>query len=106
MSFSALAYPCTCDPGVSRTGRIGGVSSFFLILFLPPLCRKISYRNRPIVDESIEECTQEMATKYNPCLAKDDAKTYLETYNCEYIKSPKPTRFERAMVSAIMRLLS
>jgi len=42
-----------------------------------------------------------MATKYNPCLTKDDARTYLETYNCEYIKSPKPTRFERAMVSAI-----
>lgn len=45
-----------------------------------------------------------MANKYNPCLAKDDARTYLETYNCEYIKSPKPTRFERAMVSVIISL--
>ena len=89
--------------------RIEGVS-FFTHLISPPLlflpAWEISHRKRPIVDESIEECTQEMATKYNPCLAKDDAKTYLETYNCEYIKSPKPTRFERAMVSAIMRLLS
>ena len=30
---------------------------------------------------------------------KSEDKTYLETYNCEYIKSPKPERFSRAMVS-------
>ena len=38
-----------------------------------------------------------MAKEHNQCLTKSDAKTYLETYNCEYIKTPKPERFARAM---------
>ena len=51
----------------------------------------------PIFDDTVEECTQEMAKKHNPCLTKSDDKSFLETYNCEYIKSPKPDRFARAM---------
>ena len=38
-----------------------------------------------------------MAKKNKQCLTKNESMTYLETYNCEYIKSPKPDRFARAM---------
>ena len=31
------------------------------------------------------------------CLIRDQKYTFLQTYNCEYIKSPKPERFQRAM---------
>lgn len=31
------------------------------------------------------------------CLVRDEKYTFLQTYNCEYIKSPKPDRFQRAM---------
>jgi hypothetical protein len=31
------------------------------------------------------------------CLVRSEEHTFLETYNCEYIKSPKPDRFQRAM---------
>ena len=31
------------------------------------------------------------------CLVQNDNYTFLQTYNCEYIKSPKPERFQRAM---------
>lgn len=52
----------------------------------------------PTFDEGAEECTHKMAKEgHNQCLMKSDDKTYLETYNCEYIKSPKPERFARAM---------
>jgi len=51
----------------------------------------------PTYDEGVEECTHEMAKQHNQCLVKSEKKTYLETYNCEYIKSPKPERFARAM---------
>ncbi|KAL7538511.1 hypothetical protein ACHAXR_008612 [Thalassiosira sp. AJA248-18] len=51
----------------------------------------------PTYDEGAEECTHEMAKEHNQCLVKSEEKTYLETYNCEYIKSPKPERFARAM---------
>ena len=53
----------------------------------------------PTFDEGAEECTHKMAKEHNQCLIKSENKTYLETYNCEYIKSPKPERFSRAMVS-------
>ena len=53
---------------------------------------------RPTFDEGVSECTREMAKTHNQCLAKSEDKSYLETYNCEYIKSPKPQRFARAMV--------
>lgn len=33
------------------------------------------------------------------CLTKKTTETFLKTYNCDYIKSPKPERFQRAMVS-------
>ena len=39
-----------------------------------------------------------MGKTHNRCLTKKEENTYLETYNCEYIKSPKPERFARAMV--------
>ncbi|KAL3807566.1 hypothetical protein ACHAXA_006467 [Cyclostephanos tholiformis] len=51
----------------------------------------------PTFDDGVKECTREMAKKHNQCMAKADDSTYLETYNCEYIKSPKPERFSRAM---------
>ena len=52
----------------------------------------------PTYDEGAKECTHEMAKKgNNQCLTKNESLTYLETYNCEYIKSPKPDRFARAM---------
>mmetsp|Transcript_19818 Transcript_19818/g.34124 ORF Transcript_19818/g.34124 Transcript_19818/m.34124 type:complete len:193 (+) Transcript_19818:56-634(+) len=52
---------------------------------------------RPTYDEGAKECTHEMGKQHNQCLIKSEDKTYLETYNCEYIKSPKPERFARAM---------
>jgi hypothetical protein len=54
----------------------------------------------PTFDEGAEECTSEKIVKKNnniQCLTKNESLTYLETYNCEYIKSPKPERFARAM---------
>eukprot|EP00804_Cyclotella_cryptica_P012123 CCRYP_009834-RC/>CCRYP_009834-RC protein AED:0.07 eAED:0.07 QI:207/1/1/1/0.66/0.57/7/247/796 len=51
----------------------------------------------PTFDEGVKECTHEMAKSHNQCLSKKEENTYLETYNCEYIKSPKPDRFARAM---------
>jgi len=33
----------------------------------------------------------------NSCFARKSNETILRTYNCEYIKSPKPERFQRAM---------
>ncbi|KAL7438420.1 hypothetical protein ACHAXM_006310 [Skeletonema potamos] len=51
----------------------------------------------PTYDEGAKECTHEMAKNHNQCLTKNESMTYLETYNCEYIKSPKPDRFARAM---------
>jgi hypothetical protein len=33
------------------------------------------------------------------CLTRKKTETFLKTYNCDYIKSPKPDRFQRAMVS-------
>ena len=56
---------------------------------------------RPTYDDGAKECTHEMGKEHNQCLIKRDDKTYLETYNCEYIKTPKPERFARAMVSTI-----
>lgn len=32
----------------------------------------------------------------DPCIGQKESTTFLETYNCEYIRSPKPQRFERA----------
>ena len=61
-----------------------------------------SFPHSPTYDEEAEECTREAANLNNQCLAKRDDKTYLETYNCEYIKTPKPERFARAMVSFIL----
>ena len=63
-----------------------------------------TYHNRPTYDEVAEECTHKMAKDHNQCLAKSEDKTFLETYNCEYIKSPKPERFARAMVSTMLML--
>ncbi|KAL3805733.1 hypothetical protein ACHAW5_010936 [Stephanodiscus triporus] len=59
-------------------------------------------KRRPIFDEGASECTREMAKSHNQCLAKSVNNTYLETYNCEYIKSPKPERFARAMTELAM----
>lgn len=52
----------------------------------------------PTYDEGVKECTKDMGKTHNQCLTKKAENTYLETYNCEYIKSPKPERFARAMV--------
>lgn len=51
----------------------------------------------PTYDEGAKECTHKMAKKNDQCLTMNESMTYLETYNCEYIKSPKPDRFARAM---------
>lgn len=60
-----------------------------------------SSKHSPTYDEGAKECTRDMAKEHNQCLVKRDDKTYLETYNCEYIKTPKPERFARAMVSVM-----
>ena len=65
----------------------------------------ILYLQRPTYDEGAKECTHEMVKEHNQCLTKSEDKTYLETYNCEYIKSPKPERFARAMVSCSLSLM-
>jgi len=50
-----------------------------------------------------EDCPsrEEVADKKKPgissCVAPRQNETFLNTYNCEYIKSPKPDRFQRAM---------
>ncbi len=36
------------------------------------------------------------------CLVRSQKYTFLQTYNCEYIKSPKPDRFQRAMKQLYM----
>jgi len=81
--------------------------SHFLLL-TTSLAATVHYpllRCRPTFDEGAEECTHEMAKEHNQCLIKSEEKTYLETYNCEYIKTPKPERFARAMVSDSLSLL-
>ena len=45
---------------------------------------------------TIEEVNGDNVRKAS-CLVKSEEHTYLQTYNCEYIKSPKPDRFQRAM---------
>lgn len=35
--------------------------------------------------------------KVEPCIGPMQGKTFLEVYNCEYIRPPKPSRFSRAM---------
>ena len=52
-------------------------------------------------DERAEKCPTKMELKNSTrlsCLTKDPQQTFLKSYNCEYIKSPKPDRFQRAMV--------
>lgn len=60
----------------------------------------------PTYDEGVKECTKEMGKTHNQCLTKKVESTYLETYNCEYIKSPKPGRFARAMVREALLFLT
>ncbi len=59
----------------------------------------------PLFDPNDKTCPskEEVADKSKPgvdsCLVRKKNETFLKTYNCEYIKSPKPERFQRAMVS-------
>eukprot|EP00429_Kryptoperidinium_foliaceum_P003559 CAMPEP_0176009554 /NCGR_PEP_ID=MMETSP0120_2-20121206/4310_1 /TAXON_ID=160619 /ORGANISM="Kryptoperidinium foliaceum, Strain CCMP 1326" /LENGTH=743 /DNA_ID=CAMNT_0017342353 /DNA_START=174 /DNA_END=2402 /DNA_ORIENTATION=- len=67
-----------------------------------------SSRARPIVHqmEELEDqstCIDPSGKKRNDrfpntdrCLGHRKSETFLETYNCEYIRSPKPDRFDRA----------
>jgi len=57
----------------------------------------------PYYDSSYEGCPsrEEVADKskegISSCVVPRNNETFLKTYNCEYIKSPKPDRFQRAM---------
>lgn len=59
----------------------------------------------PLFDLAYDKCPtrEEVADESKPgvssCLVRRKNETFLKTYNCEYIKSPKPERFQRAMVS-------
>ncbi len=59
----------------------------------------------PLYDTSDKKCPspEEAADVSKPgissCLVPRRNETFLKTYNCDYIKSPKPDRFQRAMVS-------
>ena len=68
-----------------------------VLKFRSTRARPLLHTMVPTYDEGAKECTHEMAKTHNQCLAKNESMTYLETYNCEYIKSPKPDRFARAM---------
>lgn len=56
---------------------------------------------RPIKDQS--KCIDPVPSSKKPpgkpqqCLEPAKNKTFLQVYNCEFIRSPKPERFERAM---------
>jgi hypothetical protein len=59
-----------------------------------------SYRN--LKDQSVCNDPNEISRKatqlpVEPCVGPMKNKTFLEVYNCEYIRPPKPNRFHRAM---------
>lgn len=54
----------------------------------------------PFFDKNALKCpsgTELLNSTRLPCLTKNPNETFLRSYNCEYIKSPKPERFQRAM---------
>lgn len=53
----------------------------------------------PTFDTVIKDCDKAKIEKSgkSPCVTRAKNETFLRTYNCEYIKSPKPSRFQRAM---------
>ena len=58
----------------------------------------------PTFDPAYDQCPSreevaENKTGVASCLVPRRNETFLKTYNCEYIKTPKPERFQRAMVS-------
>ena len=70
--------------------------------------RSTRARPRPnLMEETFEKeygcpSPEEVALKKpgrGSCLTRKKTETFLKTYNCDYIKSPKPDRFQRAMVS-------
>jgi len=55
---------------------------------------------KPYFDDGLIECgnlNQTETPTATKCVAKSDDVTFLRSYNCDYIKSPKPERFQRAM---------
>mmetsp|Transcript_15669 Transcript_15669/g.35950 ORF Transcript_15669/g.35950 Transcript_15669/m.35950 type:complete len:342 (+) Transcript_15669:3-1028(+) len=59
---------------------------------------------RELMDENPDQSTcknpvkvREPEGRPNKCLAPRATETYLRVYNCEYIRPPRPDRFERAM---------
>mmetsp|Transcript_26826 Transcript_26826/g.39212 ORF Transcript_26826/g.39212 Transcript_26826/m.39212 type:complete len:848 (-) Transcript_26826:67-2610(-) len=54
------------------------------------------YHNTFSSADEEEKCLPSNSNE-RPCLAKRANETYFKTYNCEYIKPPKPERFQRAM---------
>eukprot|EP00934_Nitzschia_sp_Nitz4_P009445 Nitzschia sp. Nitz4//scaffold297_size22919//13964//15775//NITZ4_008523-RA/size22919-snap-gene-0.2-mRNA-1//1//CDS//3329546304//9435//frame0 len=67
----------------------------------------LSSRSRPRVDlmdeledqSSCRDPNEKKNKKYpntDKCIARKPGETFLKTYNCEYIRPPKPFRFERA----------
>eukprot|EP00970_Alexandrium_tamarense_P016414 scaffold6502_cov187-Alexandrium_tamarense.AAC.8 len=76
-----------------------------VLKFRSTRARPLLSRLEPTYDEGAKECTHEMGKTHNQCLTKKQDTTYLETYNCEYIRSPKPERFSRAMVRQQTTLL-
>ena len=59
----------------------------------------------PFFDKNALKCpsgTELLNSTRLPCLTKNPNETFLRSYNCEYIKSPKPERFQRAMVCKSM----
>jgi len=63
------------------------------------------YHNTFSSADEEEKCLPSNSNE-RPCLAKRANETYFKTYNCEYIKPPKPERFQRAMVSFSWRFQS
>ena len=51
------------------------------------------YKDCPTREEAADESTPGVSS----CLIPKKSETFLKTFNCEYIKSPKPERFQRAM---------
>jgi len=56
-----------------------------------------STRARPRFSLMEAYTSHEDCQSANSCFAQNSNQTFLKTYNCEYIKSPKPSRFDRAM---------
>lgn len=63
----------------------------------PKILKFRSTRARPRMKLMDNYSSSKKCLSANSCLTQRSNETFLKTYNCEYIKSPKPYRFSRAM---------